>query len=514
MNSRLSRSRPTESIHKASVIDLGSNSVKMANYNVDSKRSYKPYHQESVRLKLAEGLVDGTIDQRRIDQTIEVLKFFRNIIDFEQINYEISVATSAVREAENRSDLLTAIQNETGFIFRVLSEREEALYSYAGAARSLNLPNIVFFDIGGGSLELVSSQNFEIKRAVSLPLGALRLSQKFTISNNSMHRDIADMSEYINYKLPNRKRLGIDDSNDLLLVGVGGTLRALVKYYQDMISYPLKKLHNYQISYKSINRISNNLYSQSVEDITKIDSIGNGRADTIKAGVAVVSNLMTKLNFDSLILSAQGIREGTLALSLQYPDEFARHEINESHVQDLVRLYCQPDPISAHIKNLVDIFVSLNIISDEERELLALATLQIDKLSSFRTVDSVFYAILDDDSILSHREQLIVALSIIYVKKKKQADILFGEFDSILNPNDKKTIKRISFIVSICDILHKTRALVKPRIVDTLLLLDIYAANNKFPEKLFVNACNKMSDSFKISIKSLVHYSNQDRSTS
>ena len=44
---------------KASVVDLGSNSVKMVNYNVDSTNSYKPYHQESVRVKLAEGLVDG-----------------------------------------------------------------------------------------------------------------------------------------------------------------------------------------------------------------------------------------------------------------------------------------------------------------------------------------------------------------------------------------------------------------------------------------------------------------------
>ena len=47
---------------KASVIDLGSNSVKMVNFNVDSHNTYKPYHQESVRVKLAEGLVDGVLE--------------------------------------------------------------------------------------------------------------------------------------------------------------------------------------------------------------------------------------------------------------------------------------------------------------------------------------------------------------------------------------------------------------------------------------------------------------------
>ena len=130
---------------KASVIDLGSNSVKMVNYNVDSTNSYKPYHQESVRVKLAEGLVDGRIQEKYIENTIETLKLFRNIVDFEQIDYLIAVATSAVRDAENREEFLERIQKETKFDFKILSEHEEALYSYTGAIRSLNLPTVVFF---------------------------------------------------------------------------------------------------------------------------------------------------------------------------------------------------------------------------------------------------------------------------------------------------------------------------------------------------------------------------------
>jgi len=94
---------------KASVIDLGSNSVKMVNYNVDSQNSYKPYHQESSRIKLAEGLVDGIIQTSHIEKTIDTLKFFRNIIDFEQIDYVIAVATSAVRDAKNKEDFLIMI---------------------------------------------------------------------------------------------------------------------------------------------------------------------------------------------------------------------------------------------------------------------------------------------------------------------------------------------------------------------------------------------------------------------
>ena len=63
-----------DGIGKASVIDLGSNSVKMVNYNVDSQNTYKPYHQESSRIKLAVGLVDGIIQQSHIEKTIDSLK--------------------------------------------------------------------------------------------------------------------------------------------------------------------------------------------------------------------------------------------------------------------------------------------------------------------------------------------------------------------------------------------------------------------------------------------------------
>ena len=209
--------------------------------------------------------------------------------------------------------------------------------------------------------------------------------------------------------------------------------------------------------------ICGELLPKNVEKISKIDSIGNSRADTIKAGSAVISELMKKLNFSSLVVSAQGLREGTLALSLQYPEEFSSHEINMEHIEELIHLSTQPDVISEYVEDLVRLLFSMNLISDKERVLLAQAIVQIDKLSSFRDVDNVLYTILDDDSILSHKEQLMVALSLIYTKKKKKVESLISRFDGILGQSDKKTIKKISAVVSLCDIFHKTGTIVKAK---------------------------------------------------
>lgn len=500
---------------KASVIDLGSNSVKMVNYNVDSHNSYKPYHQESVRLKLAEGLVDGIIQDSHIESAVETLKLFRNIIDFEQINYVIAVATSAVRDAKNQDYFVEKILRETGFNFKILSEHEEALYSNAGAIRSLNLPSVVFFDIGGGSLEIVSSKNFEIKKVLSLPLGSLRLTQQFSSNSELSEKSLAKLTQHVHELLPTRDTLGIQDSDDVVLVGVGGALRAIAKYHQEKTDYPLKKLHNYLLSSESVNSIKNDLLPQNTEKISKIGSIGSGRADTIKAGSIVISELMNKLEFLSLIVSAQGLREGTLSLSLQYPDEFVNHEIDIVHVQELIHLSCQPDVLSEYVEDLVRLLFTMNLISDKERILLAQSISQIDKLSSFRDVDNVLYTILDDDSILSHREQLVVALSLIYSKKKKKVESLLSRFEQVLKPNDRKTIKKISSVVSLCDIFHKTGTLLKPKSDNPHSLhLDVYASKNTFPEVLLKQVCSKMENALGITMSLSIYYKTTEHTTS
>jgi len=217
--------------------------------------------------------VDGIIQTSHIEKTIDTLKFFRNIIDFEQIDYVIAVATSAVRDAKNKEDFLIKIKNETGFDFKILSEHEEAIYSNAGAIRSLNLPTTIFFDLGGGSLEIVSTKNFEIQKVLSLPLGSLRLTQKFSSDSKFSEQVITEIKNYIQEFLPTREFLGISVSDDVVLVGVGGTLRALAKYDQEKRNYPLKKLHNYPLYLESLSNIIDELSMQNTKKLLKLNQL-------------------------------------------------------------------------------------------------------------------------------------------------------------------------------------------------------------------------------------------------
>jgi len=493
-------------MQKISVIDLGSNSVKLVNFNITPDNSYQAYQHEAITVRLGEGLAEtNNLKDEPIKRTIDALKLFRDIIDVQSIKHVLAVATSAVREAANREEFLDRVYFETGFKFRVLSEEEEALYSYAGAIRSLRLPTVLFFDIGGGSLELVCTNQFKIKKIVSLPLGTLRLMQTFGDDGELSDKDLAKMKSKIFDLIPSKKELQIPD--DAILVGVGGTLRSMAKYHQDMINYPLGKIHNYKISAKSIHSISTRLVHLKPEKIAKIRSISNNRAETIAAGSCVIDILMEKLGFDEIAVSAQGLREGTLSLSLEYPKEFALGKIDQIHIQNSMRYAYESDVIPQHLEDIVRFLVSENLIDESERMILAHSLRQAPHSITFQNIMNFLSFGMDSDSKLSHHDQLISVLSIIYSKKKKKLDKIFDKFDSILDQSDKKSIRKISSILLLSELLAKSDAKIKlRRINDDMIKMKIHPIKNKFPEMLFEDLLGKVSDAFNVDISySIMH---------
>jgi exopolyphosphatase/guanosine-5'-triphosphate,3'-diphosphate pyrophosphatase len=291
---------------KVSVIDLGFNSAKLVNYFANYDSSFKAYQQEGAKVRLGQGLAQtGVLAQESMKRTIDTLRLFRDIVDLQSIKHVVPVATSAVREATNSTEFLEQVFHETGFRFRVLSGKEEALYSYLGALQSTRIPTALFFDLGGGSLELIYSENFKIKSFMSLPLGGLRLSQTFSDSNGVFSKkNYSKMEEHVNEVLPDRKRLDI--SFEPALVGVGGTLRAIARYDQETLTYPLDKIHNYRIDNERISLINRMFRKMTSSEIAKIDAVGTNRAETITAGSCVIKQLMEKLEFGKVAVSTQG----------------------------------------------------------------------------------------------------------------------------------------------------------------------------------------------------------------
>ena len=283
-----------------------------------------------MNVKLGEGLnFTGHLRKKSIQRTINSLKFFRDIINFQSIKNVFPFATSAVREANNQKEFLEEIDKETGFQFRVLSGKEESLYSYLGALKSTCIPTALFFDLGGGSLEMVYAENFKIKKFISLPLGALRLSLSYGRMDDIFSRERYDkMKQHIFESLPDKKELDI--SPKAKLVGVGGTLRAIARYYNynycnQELNFDLgKKIRNCRLDYESIEKIHRKFYNMTPKEIARISDIGKNRASTITAGSCVIYMMMIKLGFGKIVASASGLRDGILSSFLECPSLYYR----------------------------------------------------------------------------------------------------------------------------------------------------------------------------------------------
>jgi len=493
------------------VIDLGFNSVKLVNYVIKRDGTFKAYQQEGVKVKLGEGLhKSGELGKEPIKRTIDALLKFHDMINFDSIRHILPVATSAVREADNRVEFLKQVYDQTGFHFKVLSGNEEGLYSYIGALQSTCIPTSLFFDLGGGSLELVYTENYNIKKIKSYPLGALRLAQEFGKKDGTFSRkDYSKLEEYVLDALPDRKEFGL--STDATLVGVGGVLRAMARYDQQLKRYELDKIHNYQLEYSSASSIADEFYNLDADELTEIKAIGSNRVDTITAGSAIIKMLMKKFDFEKVVTSAQGLREGILSVFVRDSKTFYSGSISNEKAKNFVTYACQTELLPQHTVTLVKPLVATGLLREKEKMILTHAIKEMADLPLITNLNNLFYIMMDDDNaFLSHREQLILALSIIHTRKEKAADWLFSRYKSILEPQNKKSIEKISACLVLSAILEKARANAKLAIKGKKIAMKILPLPRQFiPRVLLKSAMKNFEQAFDVSVDCSIESSSQ-----
>ena len=479
---------------RVAVADLGSNSVKMVCYSADHTGAYRPYHRESFRMRLDE-YDEGLIHEEPAAHLMEILKLFRNIIQYERIDRVVAVATSAVRRASNRESFLSRIRDASGFEFQILSGEQEALYSYVGAATHLDVPNSIFFDIGGGSLDMACIRNHTVLTALSLPLGALVMTRKFAGDADLDGGAIRDLREYLWRMLPTPESVG-QVGNDAVLVGVGGTLRAIARYAQAYESYPLKKIHNYTMDDRLVQDVAVDMLSQDSSTLSKLYEVG-GRADIIKAGAVIVLGMLDRFRFGSLCVSSTGLREGVLAHSLRYPrSDIGR--IFPHHVRDLVRTPSWMPRISHEAAYLVRTLIQAGLLHGEEPTILQAAAAHLGWLRTFRDADDFLHRILDWPSPLPHRIQLLSALCLAYAKKPKRTMLLMKRYDAMLHSGDRRMIKRISPVLLLCDTMITAGATLSVMSGDDQFVLDVRPNGRMLPAMILRQRCRRVGEALDI----------------
>jgi exopolyphosphatase / guanosine-5'-triphosphate,3'-diphosphate pyrophosphatase len=479
-----------------SVIDLGYNSLKLVNYNVKRDKSFATYGQESILARLGEGLDEtGFLGDQPIRRTIKALKLIRDIVELQPVDQVLPIATSAVREAGNKDQFLQQVAAETGYSFKVLSEREEAIYSFVGAKAATYVQAGLFFDLGGGSLEMALFENYRIKKILSLPIGGLRLTDLYAGGKGSFsEKNYSRMRKRILELLPNKDEL--PTSQKLDLVGVGGTVRTLARFDQIRRGYPLNKVHNYSMKKGAVESIHQTLHRMKLKDIKKIPSIGQDRSRSIVAGSLVVELLMERMNFRRIIVSTHGLRDGVLLAYLEDPASYRKGSLESF----LNRSQKQKTPQASPGRKLVESLFSAGVLTKKEHEIIIQALEQIPYLPLYNP-ETLFYVELAGDSALTHADQIIMSLSLAHAQGMKRTDWVQSRYEDLLDDNADEEIERMSALIKLLGLLEKTRSTLTLKFKDRKRAqLGLGRGTKHFPEEFLKDTLKDFQNAFGLEI--------------
>lgn len=484
------------------VIDIGSNSVRLLLTEITDKHSFKIITELKEYVRLGEGFDNnGNLKEEKIQETIKVLKLYKNFCDAFPETMIITTATEAVRKTKNQSYLIGRIKSETGLDVEILSGEKEAYYDYFASINTLNVKNALILDIGGASTEIILVNNRNLKECISLPFGAITLTRKFNLQDSISSAEEKNLKSFLFDSFSSitwLKDLKIDT-----LIGIGGSIRNIAKISKKRTNYPLNLIHNYTLDSNEVLDIYNEVKSKSTEQRKKIKGLSKDRADIFVGAVCAVNTLINMLKIKHLIISRNGLREGVLLgtlfnkekvediLGFSINNILANNNINpkhSSHVYKLtLALFNELKPLHRLDDYLINVIRTSSMLHDIGNNI---SYYYHHKHSTYIILNSIIYG-------LTPRERVMSAFAASYHRSDNiPAD--FDKYKSLLDKVDIFSIKVIGLLIRIAENLDKDLSNsimdVKCTMQDDMVI--IKTVSNAHSDFL-VNQAQAVSDSFK-----------------
>jgi exopolyphosphatase / guanosine-5'-triphosphate,3'-diphosphate pyrophosphatase len=291
------------------VIDVGSNTARFVAFEAAASGAVRAFYEtkESPRLGLETG-PDGRLSAAAIERGIAAVDRFAATIQSLGLPRTVAVATSAVRDAPNGPEFVRRVERQTGVLLRIISGAEEARYAYLGIAGAWELDNDVVSDLGGGSLQIAEVRSGLPRNSVSVPLGVLRLSQRFFAHDPPKRREVEELREHV------RETIGsvfeAFGGKNYRLFGIGGTVRSLARAAIELRDYPVERVHGYPLWDHDLEALGELLGEMSAAKRRAVPGIGADRADVVIAGIVVLQELVRATDAGRITVAGTGIREG------------------------------------------------------------------------------------------------------------------------------------------------------------------------------------------------------------
>lgn len=412
---------------RLAAIDVGSNSVRLlvAEYGPHSGLTVIDEVKEQPRL--ATGVAQtGQLDPEAMDRALAALRLMVGVAERRGVSRISAVATSAVREATNGGAFVKRVRDDLGLDLRIIDAETEASLSYRSVAHHFPLEGgrTVVADIGGGSLELIGAVDGLIEHTISLPFGAVRLTELHLAGEPDQRAAVGRLRGYLRRQF--RRKLPRRDWAAPTLIGSGGPFTNLARMAAARRGLSAADpVHGTSVTIAEVEHLIDWLAGMSPEKRAQVEGLSPQRADIIVAGLAVTVELLERIEAREVKISAFGLREGLLL-------EMAGAEASPAAVEPLrlIREFaerCHADRRHAeHVRllalNLFDLLADKLDAAPEERGFLESAALlhDVGQLVSYRKHHKHTYQLIMHGERLpfSPRERQLVALVSRYHRRR------------------------------------------------------------------------------------------------
>jgi len=290
------------------VLDVGSNTVHLQVVDASPGARPNPNINHKEDLRLAEYLsADGFISAEGARLLREAIKRALAAAKSAEIDELLPFATSALREAVNGAEIISRINADFEIDLQVLSGEDEARITFLAARRwyGWSSGRLLMVDIGGGSLELAVGVNEVPDVALSLPLGASRLTKDYLQGDPFTKKSIRNLRDHIERDIAEILPTIVQHQDSDRSIATSKTLRTLARICGDWVDGNEKKLR-----IDSLRKITPRLAEMSQEDRAELPGVSNTRAKQITAGAFVAEAVMRNLDIDELEICPWALREG------------------------------------------------------------------------------------------------------------------------------------------------------------------------------------------------------------
>jgi len=454
-------------VPRYAAIDIGSNSIRMEAAEVAPGQPIRVLASDREVTRLGESVFrSGSVSDEALRATCAVLARMAALYRKLEVVGVRAVATSAIRDTRNQKEFLERAAEAAGTRIEIISGREEARLIHLGVESAWPQPGrrALLIDIGGGSAEIISAEDGQLREAFSKPLGAVRLNEMFLRDDPPSPRQLREMHEYIQEKLSSAlRRLGTAGWDRA--IATSATASAIASAVSRVPRSKRDEIDRLRISTAQVRRLNARLSQLNLAARRKVTGIGPRRAEIIVPGLAVLLDFAQQFHLPAVYYSRAGVRDGIIADLAARNVGAERSRLSRDQrreVEEMARRYGVPLERARKVAHDASLLFSalqpIHGLPPAAGKLLEAAAYLCDVghyVSSASHHKHAYYVVANSDMAgFTDRERLLIA-SLCRYHRKSLPGPLHSAYQA-LTTEEKRTLMQLIPILRLADNLDRS----------------------------------------------------------